>query len=205
MNSPTIQMEKSAAAAKLEEYEKAMEKNPKLATQIDRDVMRGYKLLAKGARLVDVNEAIRHGGLNLAGLPKLAISRAHVASVRFSRTSDLAAYLWHDHAPRYRWSGNWYTSDTYRWVLPDNVFPWDKKDHREVMALTPLIPLPIRPARSLHNYFLLWEANWHPAPPRDPYLLQQVTGSLMEIVAEWDVSDLELAAVSAAMQKAARS
>jgi hypothetical protein len=62
----------------------------------------------------------------------------------------------------------------------------------------PLIPLPMRPRRKLHNYFILWEANWNPEPPRDPYLLKPLAGTLMEIVAEWDLSPLEIAAVRGA-------
>ena len=62
-------------------------------------------------------------------------------------------------------------------------------------AFLPLVPAPLRPKYHLRNYFVLWEANWHPAPPVDPYLLKPIVGSLMEIVAEWDVSPIELAAV----------
>jgi hypothetical protein len=87
------------------------------------------------------------------------------------------------------------------WPVPAGTFDKDKiVVGKDFLAMTPLVPLPLRPKHKLENYFLLWEANWHPAPPRDPYLLRPLAGSLMEIIAEWELTDLEVAAVSGAMR-----
>jgi hypothetical protein len=71
MNSPTITMEKDAAVKKLDAYEQAARRNPAAFQELDRGILQGYRVLARGGRLVDVNEAIKVGGLNLAGIPKL--------------------------------------------------------------------------------------------------------------------------------------
>lgn len=202
MNTPTIEMERDVALEKLGEYETAMQRNPRLATQIDRDVMRGYRVLAKGGRLVDVNAAIKHAGLNLAGQPKLAIARANAEDCHWIPTTEWIHGVGSqsDGGCRFAWVPRTrMTDDRVRWIMPPLTFD-GRLSKVNAKAMSPLIPLPHRPKHALENYFLLWEANWHPAPPIDPYLLRPITGSLMEIIAEWDVSPLELAAVSAAMR-----
>jgi hypothetical protein len=208
MNSTTIEMTQSAALEKLESYERAIEANPRAATTIDLDVMRGYKVLARGGRLLEVNAAIVAAGLNLAGQPKLAISRAHVSECHWQAQTT---YTWDVATGKGEWQltgGCHYiynperrrvTDERVRWTLPALSFT-GKLSRLSIKALTPFIPLPVRPRHNLSNYFLLWEANWHPSPPVDPYLLRPVAGSLMEILAEWDVSPVELAAVRHAMQ-----
>ena len=195
MNSPTITMERESAVARLEEYEEAARKNPKLRTELDRQVMQGYRIMARGGRLVDLNEAIRHGGLNIAGLPKLAVARADAKSARWGMRSNTSMFWWHE-SSRY---DDRYKSDRFCWVVPPGFFDYSKTPRRDFEAMTPLIPLPHRPKHDLSNYFLLWEANWF-ALPVDPYLLRPVVGPLMEIIAEWEVSPLELAAVRAAIR-----
>jgi hypothetical protein len=210
MNSPTITMERDSAAARLEEYEQAASKNPRAMHDLDRQIMAGYKALAQGHRLVDVNEAIKHGGMNLAGLPKLAIARAHVQECHWEATS-----IWRNTPGQNDWGlvpdggGTFnYRSDRFPrvsddraiWKLSPATFDVARQSRKPVTAMLPLIPLPLRPRHDLSNYFLLWEANWFPAPPIDPYLLKPVCGSLMQIVAEWEVTPLELAAVRGGMR-----
>ena len=206
MNSPTITMERESALAKLGEYEEAAKRNPRHKTDLDKQIMQGYRILARGGRMVDVNEALRHGGLNLAGQPKLAIARADATFTDWMRMSDLRwngprAYYVKTGITRYKWvERTSIRDDRVQWLTADGCFPTEKLADKLYRAFTPLIPLPHRPKRDLSNYFLLWEANWHPAPPVDPYLLRPVAGSLMEVIAEWEVSAIELAAVRAAMR-----
>lgn len=193
MNSPTITMEKQAALKKLAEYEEAMRTNPKAKRELDRGILQGYRILAKGGRLVDVNEAIKAGGLNLAKLPRLAIARAHVEATSWGNSHGrILIYTW---APRSPFFDSRYFGNKYTWRLPTDLFGDASVSEKAVRAMCPLIPLPLRPRHDLSNYFLLWEANWHPEPPRDPYLLRPLAGSLMEIVAEWDLTPLEVAAM----------
>jgi hypothetical protein len=216
MNSPTMVMEKNAAVRKLEEYEQAARNNPKAFRDIDKGLIDAYRSLAKGKRLVDVNEALKHGGLNIAGIPKLAIARAHRHDVSWrpgreikkgwgsgryhiETTGKQGGGVYDYSANRGAWSQR-IGDDRVAWQLPDDTFDREKIQTRDFLALTPLIPLPLRPRFKLENYFLLWEASWTPAPPVDPYLLRPVAGSLMEIVAEWELSAVEVAAVRGAMR-----
>jgi hypothetical protein len=199
MRSTTITMERTTALEKLEQYEQAAKSNPKVFQEMDRSIMQGYRVLARGGRLLDVNEALKAGGLNLAGQPKLAIARANVPLTRFRVSNNGAGfYWWHENRV---WSSR-YDGDRFSWRVAEKTFDYGGRNSRDVEAMTPLIPLPLRPKHDLSNYFLLWEANWHPAPPVDPYLLRPITGSLMEIIAEWDLTPLEVAAVRGAMRTA---
>jgi hypothetical protein len=210
MNGPTITMEKDKALAKLEQYEQALREKPaRLRTETDRKIADGYRVLARGGRLVDVNETIKAGGLNLAGIPKLAISRASAESSNW-RAETRGEYgsdgKWQSiptGGGRYRWDGGErrVMDDRVRWELSADSFDTAKiQTGRDFRALVPHIPLPLRPKYKLENYFTLWEANWHTLP-RDPYLLRPITGALMEIIAEWDLTDLEIAAVKAGMAR----
>ena len=198
MNSPTITMEKAQAIQKLEEYEEAARKRPDLVADIDRTLMLAYKSLAQGKRLIDVNDALRHGGLNLSGIPKLAIARANAAS---------STVKWFDHgAAKFFWNEKavWdarFGSDRFCWTTPRGTFENNLlTNRREYRTFVPMIPLPLRPKHHLENYFILWEANWHPEPSRDPYLLRPIAGPLMEILAEWDLTPIEIAAVRASTE-----
>lgn len=216
MNSPTITMPKETAVAKLEEYERAAKENPRAAADLDRGIMQGYRVLARGGRLVDVNEALKAGGMNLAGLPKLAIARAHVERCRWVPQTN-GRYDFPPEYPKgiYRrhpdggGAFTYFTSrnqrindDRVKWTLPADTFPSDKvqiSESKMFEAMVPLVPLPLRPKHCLDNFFILWEASWH-SVPTDPYLLRPLAGSLMEIVAEWELTPLEVAAVRNAMQ-----
>ncbi|HCS53265.1 hypothetical protein [Rubinisphaera sp.] len=204
MNCDTITMSQDEAEERLESYLKAMNRNPKQVTDLDLEIIKALQVAKKGGRLLDVNQAIAAGGLNRAGLPRLAIARAHVKMTtwRSGRNWDWRSNrsFSDEGGGYYDWrTRNQRISDSRTlWELPGNSFDRELLSNKRVQALTPLIPLPLRPKSQLKNYFVLWEANWHPAPPTDPYLLRPLAGALMEIVAEWDVSPLELAAVNAA-------
>lgn len=205
MDSPTITMERATAVAKLAKYEDAARANPKRVADLDKGITQGYRILARGGRLVDVNEAMKAGGLNLAGQPKLAIARAHAPSVLWEPETQ---GQWVNLKPAgYITTGggtfNYYqtrnkrlTDDRVRWKIANGTFPpLHLNERKNFRGMVPLVPLPHRPRHDLSNYFILWEANWHSVPV-DPYLLRPLAGSLMEIVAEWDLTPLEVAAVN---------
>jgi hypothetical protein len=209
MDTPTITMERATAQQKLDQYERAARSNPRHVKGVDKGIAAGYRVLARGGRLVDVNDAIKAGGLNLAGQPKLAIARAHVEAVTWipemrgvwdSVTQKTTSYRTTGGGTfSYRSSRRQrITDDRVQWKIADDTFEQrivhDRKNFR---GMVPLIPLPLRPIKDLANYFVLWEANWHGVPV-DPYLLKPLAGSLMEIVAEWDLTPLEVSAVKIA-------
>ncbi len=64
-------------------------------------------------------------------------------------------------------------------------------------AMMPTVPIHLRPKRGLQNYHVLWEAEWEPVPPRDPYLLRRIgKADLWLVVAHWDLTEVERAALA---------
>jgi hypothetical protein len=56
-----------------------------------------------------------------------------------------------------------------------------------------LIALQDRGLDALRNYHILWEPDWElQPPPPDPFLLKRVSHDLYAIVAQWDLSPIEL-------------
>jgi hypothetical protein len=66
---------------------------------------------------------------------------------------------------------------------------------RQGHTIVPLIPPEHRPNRNrLPRFHILWEVEkWDPTPPRDPALLKWIGGDLWEVVATWDLTELERA------------
>lgn len=60
--------------------------------------------------------------------------------------------------------------------------------------MVPLIPPNLRPKDSLENYHILWDVqgSWFNEPPKDPFLLKHIDGDLFAVIAEWDLTDLEI-------------
>jgi len=105
MEVATIEVDREEARKRVAEF--TANRRKKL-TEMDQALYRGYRALAEGLTLVDVNEAIRKGGhFPNTYCPKLAIARADLPTVyfdhRFSYERDIinhggefAAWRWHD-------------------------------------------------------------------------------------------------------------
>jgi hypothetical protein len=159
-------------------------------------ILRGYKAIAAGKKILSLTETIRRGGFDeVTGLPKLGISRADAKTVRCA----------------FRWAGGdgspltyWWESD--RWGAPrmangtllnDNalrlreITKARQSDTRQ--AIVPIVPPALRPA-ALSAYHILFEADWQPVPRppgEDPALLKHIGGDLWALIATWDLTDLE--------------
>ena len=70
-------------------------------------------------------------------------------------------------------------------------------------ALVPAVPADIRPdVGQLKDWHIPWEVDkWFersqiPEPPRDPLLLRKIRGELFQVLAEWDLTEIERAVMS---------
>jgi hypothetical protein len=203
MNTPLIEIDPAKVATLADQYERAIREHPERCTETDKKIAKAFRAATRGTRLVDVDIAITAAGVNVAGLPKLALTRAHAARVFYvpreqrigqhwcsgRLSSGEIAFVWNRTARKLSAGRN-------GWVVVNPPETFVKKD-RPFSAHVPYIPAWAKPKHRLENYFILFEANWHPEPPRDPYLLRPVVGSIMEILAEWDLTDIEIAAVRA--------
>jgi hypothetical protein len=172
---------------------------------IDWEIQRTYQLLAQGKVVIKAIESVRLGGLNEKGLPKLALGPATAAASHIRRNADGSMVMspddnfWSSRLEKRRLR---FAAEAF--VFPRETFPayeHDGKRYRrgqdEHRAMTPIVPIHLRPKRGLENYHILWEAEWERVVPKDPYLLRRIgKGDLWLVVAHWDLTEVERAALA---------
>jgi hypothetical protein len=170
------------------------------SSPIDWEIQRTYQLLSKGKLVIKALESIATAGVNDKGLPKLAIASATAKACYLERRARGGCTMassdnWRAVKNRNVWRDGVFT-------FPPDSFPmgWNGKfrtersDHK---AQLPLVPVHLRPKRGLANYHILWEAEWEPIPPRDPYLLRRIgKADLWLVVAHWDLTEVERAVLA---------
>lgn len=205
MEVQTIEMGVEQARDKLAAYERVLHRasDPEIAAAID-----GYRELAKGRKLVDVQQIFRECPVDDIGRPRFALARADRASVRllwaaesswchFLTNADLRfdrsfpelvrsvlMNRLHDHCAIKSWNPE-------AGATPEDLSGY---------ALVPMVPPDVLRARSMRrNRWVLWEVEeWSdsrltPEPDRDPYLLRHLGGTVYVVVGEWELTELERA------------
>lgn len=179
MNTAQIDVPQDVALQHFRNYREALKKKH---DKEDEALMRGYKALAKGKRLLDLQESFRIAGVDEHKRPRLAIARCDWRTVFFVHLSSFgfsfAAKSWPHH-------------NSHKISFPDSVFPETNKQ-RTLKSVVPAIPPQFRPAASLAGYHILWEPVWE-SVPSDPILLKHLQGSLYVVLAQWDLTPLEQA------------
>ena len=187
MDVTTLALDKAKAAELYNEYKA----HRHYSTPIDDEIRKTYRAISQGKVVIQAIESIKQAGLDEKGLPKLAIASANVAECRFCGYSDGSGKFTWD--PR----GAWHRRDSRRVLeFPSGTFASNNRavDRR---ARLPLIPVHLRPRQALDTYHVLWEAEWGPVPPRDPYLLRRIgKADLWLVVAAWDLTEVERAALA---------
>jgi hypothetical protein len=207
-----MQLEESALSMPIEEardkakaYRDAlMSRRPKLSAPELRaysDALAVFDELSSGHKLIDVGQAIALGGYDEVGRPMLAIARADRRDVRF-RWSARHEIEFNSH--RYPGSGvespqlalrfaTWETQEQ-----PRDASGW--RLSREGWAMVPLVPPEVRPHTGRpRDWFILWEVEaWslrreQADVDRDPALLRHVVDDVYAVIAEWDLTDVEMA------------
>lgn len=82
-----------------------------------------------------------------------------------------------------------------RIMFAAGVLPEPFRRLRDLTAIVPIIPANLRPAKALHRYVILWEADWE-AVPVDPMLLRHLHGDLYVVLAVWDLTPVERAVLN---------
>lgn len=204
MNIETISMDRIAAREAFAAYRAAVKARHSAE---DEALVLGYRALARGMQLLDLNAVMQRAGVDHRFQPRLAIARADARDCFYECRSD-----------RHRFWSDRQSSDahTRRYVtLPGETFPAppgagrerytltpDGKRHWGLLrAMVPLIPAQYRPRGSLNNYHVLWEAVWELVPPVDPILLRHLHGSLYAVLAQWDLTPLERAVMHGRLRR----
>lgn len=150
----------------------------------DDAIIRGYNQIMKGRRLIELSQVIKAGGADERGRPRLAIMRADQRTCECTVSSDGMVVFgprWARHVAR-----------SLRIELPSGTLPPLNGRWVNGSALLPSVPPQHRPADSIANYHILWEAEWTDVP-KDPALLKHIGGDLYAVLAVWDLSPLEMA------------
>ncbi len=175
--------------AKAKELYRAYRKHQHYSEPMDKEIQRAYQLIAQGRMVIKALESIRLAGLGDDGLPKLAIARADKDRCSLTLNNDGGA--------RMDTPGSHRGARGQEFRFPVGSFgqvKWRRAD-----AIVPLIPIHLRPKRALAGYHVLWEAEWTLTPPRDPYLLRRIGGDMWLVVAAWDLTEVERAAMATRM------
>lgn len=213
MNVQTLQLDPRIARVHYADYRKRCAKNrearkQRMAAEADRwnrnvaaqltqieqedaELLKAYKSLCKGERLINVVKTVRDAGFDpKLKLPRLAICRADFEKVTFW-TGGNAYTDPHPHKTMFR-------GDKPS-VIPTSAYAaeitnadWRKGQSlpRSGTALVPSVPATLRPD-DLSRYYILWEAEWTAKAPVDPLLLSRVNTTMFAVVAQWDLTPLE--------------
>ena len=203
MNMATITAPREEARDKARTYRNASDRAP--ANDEYRDAAEVYELLAAGRMLINVGIAIRDGGFDQKMRPRLALARADRKQVYFSWESFSDTGYFDSRARRFR-------GDRVHDHLVESV-NFNRRHNRvhsngwgctvQGYALVPMVPPEClitarrRGPGQLRDWHILWEVEqWSDKPllaepPVDPYLLRRVRGDLFEVLAQWDLTEVE--------------
>jgi hypothetical protein len=165
---------------------------------VDEEIKRAYRLISQGRMIIQALESIKLAGVGDDGFPKLAIARADSKTQRVTVRTDgsamMAPWIW-GRSRRRPTTGE--RAVEFEW--PSDTFPRPSAANRNAAgeATVPMIPLPMRPRRSLESYHILWEANWRRMIAEDPLLLRRLgKGDLWLVLGQWDLTPVERAALA---------
>ena len=171
-------------------------------TPADKEIAAIYKNIAAGRTVIRALDSIRQVGCDAQGMPRLAIAPAHLQECWYSVTnagSERGTVHFGKRWPRPRDRKNIVRMDWPMVPKPNVPGHWD------YVAQVPLIPVHMRPKAALHNYHILWEAEWTKRYPVDPYLLRRFGGDAWLVVAAWDLTDVERAVMQERLSSIVRS
>jgi hypothetical protein len=162
----------------------------------DVEIKRAYRLLSKGKLIIKAIDSIKAAGVDAKGWPLLALARADAKhcwlEVRKNGAAQMRDTQWFGESRAYTRHTD-FPADTF------DTKPWNdgKTWNLNGKAIMPIIPAEHRPRRALESYHVLWEAEWQPVPPKDPFLLQRIGKSdLWLVLAQWDLTEVERAVLA---------
>jgi len=187
METNLISMEPAKAREAWNNYRTAVKKRH---TQEDEILMRGYRHLAQGKKILDLIDVMKVAGVDGKNRPRLAIARASWEKC-FLRVENDGACIF----SKKQWS--WVRDNASRQFtrLPSGTLPSSgpMQFNSSCSAVVPTIPPQFKPAGSLDRFHILWDATWTDEPPSDPILLRHLGRNVYAVLASWDLTPLEKA------------
>lgn len=225
MDVSLVRVDPNEASRKLAEYQQYLGAGH-AGTEYQR-IAQGYEIAARGGRLLRLSLVFEGCPRDERGRPRLAIARADRRQVKVT-VGDRADEF--DARDRFSsWGRGGRLRDglipVMRPFVPAGLATWRQEKtlanpsnanyYRNLAvagySLVPIVPPDLLSRRRAQfqqgRLFILWEVErWaddpiRSNPDRDPYLLRRVSDDMFEVLAEWDLTPLEMAI----MQDRARS
>jgi hypothetical protein len=196
MQVANIEIDKYEAAELYREYRE----HRHYSAPVDEEIKSAYRAISRGKMVIRAIESVVQGGLNKQGLPHLALARADQKKVHLlARKNGSALMSDGDNLYYYQHKGKLPPDTVFN--FPRGSFPFNlAKDEFRTWTFLPDIPERHKPKWKLENYHILWEATWDKVPTKDPYLLRRIgDADLWLVVAMWDLSEVERAALATRM------
>jgi hypothetical protein len=209
-----IVVDPTEAKAKVEEYRAAVREQRSVE---DQRLARAFTIAAKGRRIILLNETLHAAGVDDQGRPKMAVCRATSTRCELAIEADRMLFLDNQrqlNTYRYRTPlGGMHVSVPWP-DARDTARRLQKESRPELnypqwgwTAMVPIVPPSCRPPRRhrLHGLapadplaacHVLWEAEWTTVAPCDPALIRHIEGDLWEVLATWDLTELERAVIT---------
>lgn len=190
MNVQTLTMDPVTVQAKLKAYRGRKHKD---AEQEYAAVITLLEAVGQGQRILNVADAIFNAPRDHKNRPMLAIARADRKDVCFRHNDFRGQYTFDCSLTQQTES---LTKSFTRFGLPVA---------RRGFATVPMVPADVRPKTGqLRDWHILFEVEqWHDHsmidPPTDPLLLKHIQGDFYQILAEWDLTEIERAAMRMAL------
>jgi len=196
-NAPVITMEKEEAKKHYQEYLEATKVRKEKYVE---ELKNLYRYLSQGAKVLDVYEAFKQSGVNDTGEPKLGIAPASWKQITFVKQELGAGVFCKDRGSREKSEAVALPSKTFPdWKVVKAPTEWNPGRteiiRENITTKVPLIPATLLPeSQSLNGYYILFEVEeWNEIPvARDPYLLKRINANAFVVLAEWDVTEVEL-------------
>lgn len=206
MDLATIDMPTDEAQRLFEEYRAAVRERH---DEEDEQIMRGYKILAKGQQVIRLPKTLAAGGVEEltvrkrwgggsidVTLPRLAVARANRTTVwteGIGESGGCVLQTKRDPHVNNRFDVLRFDTGTFE---PGTADEWSSSPR--IRAVVPNIPPRLRPRAGLGNFHVLFEAEWglDPEPPVDPALLRHIGGDLYAVIATWDLTEIERAVLA---------
>jgi hypothetical protein len=189
MDLDTIGIGPAEARAKLAEYQAALDAGG--ATAEDQAIAAGYRAVARGRPLISLARTVARGGWHPNGLPRIGVCQAEATQCRVQWSGgDLVFTDEWSHGNRGALVGH----HSVRVPVAGDDRPGGGNRWWAGSAPVPLVPPGSRPRRpaKLSRCHVLWEVEeWKQVAPVDPALIRHVRGDLWEVLATWDLTQLE--------------
>lgn len=179
MNVQTLEYDRDKAA----EMVKVYREHKSAQTEVDAELERIYYQISRGRKVIAALQSIVAAGLGPDGLPKLAIVRADKARCDCWVGSNETEFCGRA------------TQSTVSAMNRINIRGLTGQWKRGT-AIVPMIPIHLRPKAELHNYHILWEADWKQVPV-DPMLLRRIGKDSWVVLAAWYLTELERSVLAA--------